>query len=233
MKTSHFAFIFILVLAITSTANSQDTSEKPYKNAVTLNVTRIILLEPRFGYELNLTERKIIRATVGYKIPTSSSFYNNWNSWFTFPLYYKVTKGPYFSLAYTHVLNPKTHLYLSPELYYDYHFFDRKYYKFCAGTSHDSFISLRSRHLTKTGIKVLIGKKGSLLPGKKTRLQFDFYGGIGLQYWHEDLTVHAERMGTCSAGQLVEEAYFDPPKEEKKNALTLSFHAGILLSYPF
>lgn len=225
--------IFLFLSSLFSLGQAQEKEAKKYKNALTFNVTRVLLLEARLGYERYITERHAIRITAGYKFPTSAQSYKPLNTWLPIPVYFKVTQGPYFSLGYAYYIIPKAHFYFSPEIYLNYVFFDKKYYEFCAGTVDDSYVSLQSRHLTKSGIKFLIGKKGSLIPHKKTRLQFDFFAGIGIQNRNEDMTIYAKKQGYCSAGKLDEQSYYDTPKKEHKAYWQLTLHGGILLSYPF
>ena len=51
--------------------------------------------------------------------------------------------------------------------------------------------------LNKSGIKLLIGRKVSLVPRKETRVQFDFFLGLGYQYLSEEITRFKSKSGEC------------------------------------
>ncbi len=225
---------FLIIYSLCQVVLSQDIVNKHYKNAITFNVTRLILLEARLGYEQNLTERNKLRATIGIQFPTSSESFGSIWSLGSIPYYYKVSNGIYLALGYSFIVNTKSQFYISPEIYYNHNSYDKKYYEFAAGTDHDSYVSLQSMDLTKSGLKFLLGKKASMHPRKKTRLEFDFFGGIGLQYRAEELIIYGKRAGTSSTKDFEKYAtMYDPPQEENTINWYPTFHGGVLLSFPF
>jgi len=233
MKKLFSALFCVLLTSSLSVLQGQDTIVKSYKNAFTFNISRVLLLEGRLGYERNISSRNIIRVTIGYKFPVSTQYYEPLNSFFATPIYLKVNKGPYVSLGYSFMIIPKANFYISPEVYYQYNYFDNKYYKLCVGSISNSEISLRSRSLEKSGIKILVGKKVCLNPHAKFRVLFDFFVGYGLQYWNEEQTIFAKTQGTCSINALDENHYYDPPRKEINYRWQTTFHGGVLLSTAF
>jgi hypothetical protein len=223
-----------IVLSSSLSVFSQEVANKTYKNAFTFNITRLALLEARFGYERKLSERNILRSTIGLQFPTSPESFRSMWSLGSIPYYYKVSKGIYLSVGYSYVISTKSHFYISPEIYFNHNSYDNKYYEFGAGTDMDSYVSLQSMDLTKSGIKFLIGKKASLNPRKKTRLEFDFFVGIGLQYRYKKLTTFGKAEGTSSSKDFIEYArMYDPPLVENMINWYPTIHGGVLLSLPF
>ncbi len=208
---------------------SQDQEKESYKNNITFNVTRLALIEARFGYERHLSDRHVLRTTLGIQFPVSS---NSFPYHLYVPFYYVVSKGIYMALGYNYIFNPRKNLYVSAEAYYNYSYYDNKYYKHCTGHDGADYASLQSMQLQKSGIKLLLGKKATMLPRKDTRLQFDFFAGIGYQYRQEETTVFKKKGGCSIDGQYTYTEY-DPPKKEISNRWWPTIHGGILLSFPF
>jgi len=226
-------FISIIFLLYVNSAYSQDKERKTYKNAVTFNVLRLGLCEVRFGYERKLTERHIIRTNLGIQFPVSSESFGNISAvLFEIPYYYKVSKGIYLAMGYNYVIIPRSGFYVSSEIYFNYNFYDNKYYDFVVGMSHDSYVSLQSMDITKAGLKFLMGRKLTMHPSKETRMQFDFFWGAGIQYRQEELTIFKKAYGVA-VSTMDEVPYFDPPQTEASNKFCPTFHGGILLSFPF
>ena len=213
---------------------AQEVTKKSFQNAITFNITRLALLEARFGYERNLTPRGIIRGTLGVQFPISSESFNNVSIVLSYvPFYYTVSKGIYISIGYKYILSARTKFYLSPEVYFNYNYYHDKYYKFGVGTDMDSYISLQSMQLEKSGIKLLIGKEVTVVSFKKTRVEFDFFGGMGFQFRSEQLTIYAKQSGIYSVDKFNHPQVYDPPKEENTNYWTPTYHGGILISFSF
>ena len=225
---------FIQTQSFESFSQDQTQDEKSYKNYVTFNITRLILMEARFGYERHLSERHVLRSTLGLQYPISSESFSSINFLPAhIPFYYAVSNGAYFALGYNYIIRQRSNLYVSTEVYFNYSYYDEKYYKFCVGTDHDSYVSLQSMQLKKSGIKLLIGKKANILPGQKTRLQFDIFAGIGFQYREEEITIFKKKQGECSVeGQYSYEDY-NPHEKEISNRWWPALHAGILIGMPF
>jgi hypothetical protein len=226
-------FISIVFLLCFNSVYSQDPERKTYKNAVTFNVLRLALLEARFGYERKLSERHLVRTTLGIQFPVSSESFGNISSFPVIPYYYKVSKGIYLAMGYNYVIIPRKGFYISSEIYFNYNSYDEKYYTMLVGMDMDSYVSLQSMDLTKTGIKFLMGRKLTMHPSKETRMQFDFFWGAGIQYRQENITIYKKLVGTTNIDNLSEIPYFDPPQTEASNKFYPTLHGGILLSFPF
>jgi len=188
-------------------------------------------MEARFGYERYLSDKQVIRTSVGIQFPIASESFPSF--FFNLPFYYTVSKGVYLSLAYNYVIKPHSNLYVSGEVYFNYSYYDDKYYKYCKGNVNETYVTLQSMRLKKSGIKFLIGEKTSMSPKKKTRAQFDFFVGIGIQYKQEEITVFKEKQGECSVDGQNEYQVYDPPKKTTLNKWQPTLHAGVLFSFPF
>ena len=234
MKKAVFVlFLLIVVQCNYSQLHAQEPKKKSYKNNITFNITRLLLMEARFGYERQLTERHVIRTTVGIQFPLSSESFKAINTPITIPFYYTVSNGVYLGLGYNYIIKPSTNLYVSAVVYYNYSYYDEKYYKICSGMSSGSEVYLQSMQLKKSGIKFLIGKKASMSPKKETRLQFDFFAGIGLQYRQEEIIVFAKKQGECSVEGQYDYQILSPPEKTISNNWYPTLHGGILFSFPF
>lgn len=188
MKNLPVALLILLFFQINSIQLfSQEKEKKTYKNNITLSAVPIIFREIRLGYERQLSERHTLRTSVGMKIPSSYESFGTINPLpLIIPLSYKVSNGGYFSLAYNYVFSLRKKLYVSAEIYSSYYYYNDKYFKFCVGTSMDSYVTLQSGKLMKTGIKFLIGKKLPIFSKGKVGLQLDFFAGMGVQYRDEE-----------------------------------------------
>jgi hypothetical protein len=232
MQRRIIAIFFMIILCNSLIVFSQEKQVKIYKNAFTINIAQLAMLDVNLGYERTLSERSILRTTIGYKFPLSSDSYTNFSGFLlTIPVYFPVSQGPLFSLGYLYFINPRSRLYLSPEVYYRYSYFEKKLYKYCTGMSSDSYVSLQSRYLTKYGIRCLIGKKVSLKSDKQTRIQLDFFAGMGLEYSQQEMTIYAKRQGTCSViYHWDSDDLYVPPLEENQYRWLPSVTAGIMIS---
>lgn len=224
-------FIFLVCLLNFNSLYAQDPDRKAYKNALTFNVLRLALCEARFGYERKLAERHIIRTTLGIQFPVSSEEFKNYI--FEMPYYYMVSRGIYIAIGYNYMIIPRSGFYISSEIYFNYNFYDNKYFTCLVGTSMDSFISLQTMDLTKTGIKFLMGRKVSMHPSKETRMQFDFFWGAGIQYRQEELVIFKKLVGTTNIEDIKDYPNSDPPETEVSKKFWPTLHGGILLSLPF
>jgi hypothetical protein len=191
---------------------------------------RLGLMEARLGYERQLAERHVFRTTLGIQYPVKS---NSVPLISYVPFYYVVSHGFYVAVGYNYILNTKKMLYVSAEAYYNYNSYDHKYFTYCTGHDGANYVSLQSMRLRKQGIKFLFGKKLTMSPAKETRLQFDLFAGIGVQYRQEDITIYKKKTGECTIEGYNEYQIYDPPEEERSYAWWPTLHAGILLSFPF
>lgn len=203
---------------------------KSYKNALTFNITRLALMEARFGYERPLSERHILRSSLGIQFPVSST---SFPYYLYVPFYYPVSKGGYIAVGYNYIFNPRKKLYVSTEAYYNYSYYDDKYFLFCTGQDKENYVNYQSMDLKKTGMKLLIGKKISVSPKKDTRLQFDFFAGIGVQYRVEEITIFKKKQGECSVEGQYDFRTYDPPEKDISYEWWPTIHGGLLLSLPF
>jgi len=226
--------VFIIQVSCTeSYAQEKDNEKITYKNKVTLNVGRLILNEARFGYERQLKERHTLRAVIGLQYPTSSlSFYSVPVGLGYIPDYYRVSKGIYLGVGYNYTLGILSKIYISTEVYYNYNYYDKKYYHFCVGMDMDSYVSLESMKLKKTGLKIIFGKKARIISGNKIGLELDFFAGLGIQYRIEELTIFEKSGGSCYYDYS--ELYIkDPPEINIYKKWYPTLNAGILIGMPF
>ncbi|MDP2692519.1 MAG: hypothetical protein Q8O88_02660 [bacterium] len=225
--------LLIQFQALNSFAQEKSQNKKSYFNNVTFNFTRLLLNEARFGYEYQLTERHVLRANLGIQYPTSSESFESVSVVFgNAPKYYKVSNGIYFGVGYNYILGTRSKIYVSAEAYFNFNHYDKKYYKYSVGTDMDSYVSLQSMKLKKTGLKLLIGKKVSIISGGKVGLELDFFAGFGLQYRNEEITVYEKRNGSSSY-EPSELNVLNPPEIQTNNNWYPTLNAGILICMPF
>lgn len=224
------AFFLIHMPPMYSQSPAPDSSY--FKNHVSLNLTRLILNEARLTYERNISRRHVVKVAAGYLFSTEDESYGIFNSIFTIPLHYKATKGYFFSLGYNYIYGKKRTAYLSAETYFSRSSFDEKYFEFCVGTSHDSYVELQSMQLNKTGVKFLWGRKLPLAKKDDAGAAIDLFFGFGIQHWDQHLTIFKKKTG-CGYSNPDSFYPYDPPKEEINSFWRLTLHAGIALSFAF
>jgi hypothetical protein len=224
-------FLLLLLFSQTDQVTAQEQPQpKTFRNNITVNITRLFLLEPRIGYEFSLTERHIVRATVGIKLSTSAGTFKSFAE--GIPKNYQVTKGGYVSVGYNYVFNTRFKFYVSAEIYYHYLFYNDKYYRNCTGMDMESYVSLQSLDLEKGGLKILSGKKMMLVSGGKAGLSMDFFVGLGVQYRYEDLTVYEKKEGDCYY-DISELNQLDPPCKQLRKFFIPTMSVGVLMGLPF
>jgi hypothetical protein len=230
-KVVIIVFIMLTVQVNASLLFGQEQKKKINKNVISFNVTRLVLLEARFGYERYLSERHVVRASVGIQFPINSESYSYL---IKVPFYYAVTKGIYTGLGYNYVLNKHSKSYISGEVYYNYSYYNNKYYKGCHPEDKAKKIEYLSMNEWITGLKILFGKKINFSRNKDSKIQLDLFCGLGAQYRHHDETIYKELRGTCSIERLEEYGYEnDPPETKLSHQLWPTLHGGILISFPF
>jgi hypothetical protein len=232
-KALHRLLLLLIILWNTPQLFSQEQEKSSRKNTITFNILRLTLMEARFGYERQLAERHVIRATLGIQFPIASESFKSINLPKTVPFYYTVSNGIYVALGYNFIIKPESNFYVSAEVYYNHSYYDEKYYRLCSSKSNGSEVYLQSMQLNKSGIKFLIGKKISMMPKKSTRLQFDIFTGIGLQYRQEEITVFKKKQGECTVGSQYDYVVLNPPEVSDSNRWYPTLHAGMLFSFPF
>ncbi len=235
MKLSLISILLLLILQFNSAwLFSQDQEKKSYKNNLTFNITRLALMEACFGYERQLSDRHALRITLGLEFSTGAESFRTLNiTPFFIPIKLAVTKGIYVALGYNYYFNSKKNTYVSAEVYYNYRFYNNKYFKFCTGQSKENYVNYQSMDLKKSGMKLLIGKKISVSPKKDTRLQFDFFAGLGIQYRAEEITIYKKKQGECSVEGQYDFRTYDPPEKDISYEWWPTIHGGLLLSLPF
>lgn len=230
-----FILVFFIIQFFSHELNGQSKiEEKPtYKNNITLNVGRLILNEARFGYERQIIERHTLRGVLGLQYPTASESFNSVPVVFGYaPYYYKVSKGIYLGAGYNYTLGIRSRIYISAEVYFNYNYYDNKYYHYCVGSDKDSYVSLESMDLKKTGLKILFGKKARIVSGSQIGLELDFFAGVGIQYRIEEITVFEKHNGSCD-WDYSELYKIDPPEIKTYKDWYPTLHAGILIGMPF
>jgi hypothetical protein len=232
-KTWPLAIFLVFVQLISMPLFSQKEKPKYYKNCINFNITRLALLEARFGYERQLSERHVIRTSLGIKFPVSNTFQNVSLGLGSVPASFIVQSGYYLGLGYNYLINPSKYLYVSAEVYYNYLYYNDKYYQNKTGQSKEDYVNLQSQQLDKSGIKFLIGRKASTSPYKNTRLQFDFYAGVGIQYRQEETTIYQKKYGSYNIDPPDDFYVYNPPLIEISDNWYPTLNAGILFSYSF
>ena len=176
-----FCSTILLLTATTGNAQQQGKTYKSYNNSLTVNLTRFILNEARIGYERKFTEHEAGRIVLGFQYPTSSTSFNTVPVGFGYaPKFYKVSKGIYAGVGYSYMFGKHLSAYVSGEIYFSYNYYNDKYYHYCVGMDMDSYVSLQSMNLNKTGLKILIGKKVRIVSGGKAGLELDIFAGAGI-----------------------------------------------------
>ena len=230
-KNLSLVLVFLLVMLSSNILLAQEHEKETFKNAITFNVYELVKLEARLGYERLLAEKHALRASVGIQFPVSSGpLEENGAAIISISInkIERVSKGIYLALGYNYLIIPDAYFYVSPEVYYNYSFYDDIYYEYCTGMQHDSYVTLQSMQSNKSGIKFLVGKKVSLSTKKKTRLQFDFFAGIGIQHRQEEITVFKKKYSTCdsSGGNYY---VYDPPRITNTDTWIPTMDLGISL----
>lgn len=105
MRYALTLLVFLFVPTLIS--YTQDDVSKPRKNEITFNLTRLILLEARFGYERQLSNSHIVRASFGIQFPTNSE---SFPYRLYVPYYYPVSRGVYVSSGYNYFINKRSRL---------------------------------------------------------------------------------------------------------------------------
>jgi hypothetical protein len=204
---------------------------RSFKNVFSLNVTRLYLKEVRLGYERQLADRHVLRTTLGYEFSNGAESFKTFNiTPFNIPIKFAITKGIYVALGYNYFFNSEKNAYVSAEVYYNNRFYDDKYFMFCVGSSSDSYVDYQSMDLKKSGIKFLIGKKVVL---GNSRILFDFFAGLGIQYRAKEITIYKSKYGECTIGGSYDFIVYDPPKKDFIDEWRPSLQGGFLLSFLF
>jgi hypothetical protein len=191
-------------------------------------------MEARFGYERHISDRHALRTTFGIEFSTATESFRTLNITPLFiPLKLAVTKGIYVALGYNYYFNSEKNAYVSAEVYYNVRFYDNKYFLFCTGQDKENYVNYQTMDLKKTGMKLLIGKKVAMSSKKETRLLFDFFAGIGVQYRAEEITIYKKKQGECTIEGQYDFRNYDPPEKDISYEWWPTINAGILLSLPF
>ena len=225
--------LMIQSMTLESYSQNQFKDKNSFKNTIKLNTGRLILNEARFSYERQLSERHTLRTVIGFQYPTSQTEFRSVTVGVVYiPNYYKVSKGIYIGAGYNYLLGTHSRNYISAEMYFNYNYYDNKHYRLCAGGSHDSYVSLQSMNLNKTGLKIIFGKKATIISGSKIGLELDFFVGMGIQYRIEELTIYQKQSGSCSYDYNELYHIYPPDIETNKNWYP-TLHAGILIGMTF
>ena len=224
----------IHVLPIQLYSQEQNQVIQTKNNILTINVTRLFLNEARFGYERQLSERHSIRPVFGIQFATSSDEIKSISLGLaSIPFYYSVSKGYYLGLGYNYIVGKHLRLYISTEIYYNYSYYNNKYYRHCDKLMDiDSYVSLQSMDIKKTGIKFIFGKKVRLLKGEKVNLELDIFARIGIQYRIKNLSIYEKLSSSCSYG-ISELNEINPPEIKSSKKWDPTINTGLLICVPF
>lgn len=223
----------ILLQVLPLSAFSQDTirKEQTIKNCFTLDLGRFVWNEARFGYERLIKDDFWWRFIVGFQYPTSESFEN---ASFTYsyghgyePMYNRVSTGIYLGTGISVYMKDGSDRYISIEPYYNYAFYNQKYFNYNSSHSPDDKVSLESMRQSKTGIKILYGKKFREQSIGKARFEMDMFAGVGIQYRLRDIT-QFEYLGQDGIFRP-----YDPLRKEEHENVYPTLHVGLLIGIPF
>ncbi len=228
------ALIFVTqFFSLTVFAQQQSQEENTSKNTYTLNLGRIILNEARFGLERQISERHYFRTNIGIKYSNGEVSFDSYEiSFLDFPSHYKVSRGVYLGLGYNYILGQKSRIYVSPEIYYSFNYYNDKYYNHSSGQDVETYTSLESMLLRKAGLKVLFGKKMDIVSNSKIKLGLDIFAGVGLQYRVNEIT----KKGIYRGGLATDYSdldIIDPAVPETSNIFYPTFHFGVLVGISF
>lgn len=228
---SFIIFAFILLQFYSINIYSQDTIREihSFNNCITLDLGRFLWNEARFGYQRHISERHALRVSTGLQYPTSSGFTNysaTYGEGYE-PYYNLVSTGIYFGSGIFVFDKKGLGYYLSIEAYYNYAFFNHKYYIYDGYTSDDDFETLESMRQSKTGIKILLGNISNVFSIGKMSIVFDVFAGVGVQYRLRYITKEEYRIEGYDW-----QPYIPLHKETHENIYP-TFHAGLLLGIPF
>jgi hypothetical protein len=198
-KTTFLFLIILLGSCLTNKVNAQEQTQrtKTLKNTITLHSGRLLFNETRLGYERLYTDLNSWRVVLGLQYPGESNSLATGYEIFPIPKYHRVSKGIYIGAGHNHILGVRSRVYVSTEVYFNYNSYDKIYHSE-SGASNDSYVALESMDLTKTGIKLLFGKKARILTASNIGLELDFFAGFGLQFMNKKLTAYEKRRGSSS-----------------------------------
>ncbi len=223
--------IVLLLFAGIGGLRAQEKPHHQYKNYLSINASRLIVREIRVSYERKLSLHHSAGISFGKHMPSPQTSYRNYNFLlFSFPINYRLYDGYYGGLRYSYQLIPKAQFYVAAEMYYDYKYYDNKYYCFCVGTDHDSYVSLESVVQRKSGLKIIAGKKVTIFGKGKVGLVLDVYYGFGLQYKETKQTEFGRTQGGCSVGYYSPNGAYGTPKVTITHLFVPTGNFGVLIS---
>lgn len=224
-------FVIILLQVSTIESYSQDTlrEEQSFNNSITLDLGRFLWNEARIGYERRTMEKIWWRFTIGFQYPTSESFENysqNYGYGYE-PFYNRVSTGIYVGTGISAFIKEGFGKYISLEAYYNFAFYDHKYYIYTSAHTPDDRETFESMRQSKIGVKILYGKKFRDLSIGNADFEVDIFTGVGLQYRLRYIT---EEEYLDQDGIL---RPFNPPQKKTHENLYPTLHIGFLIGIPF
>lgn len=233
LKITIVIMLLFQLISIETNAQEEKNKQINYKNRITINAGRLILNEVRFGYERLLNNRHSLLAILGLQYPTSSTSFRSVPVGLGYlPNYYQVSQGIYLGAAYSYIVGPRSRTYISAEMYFNNNYYNYKFYHYCVGMDMDSYVSLESMNLRKTGLKVIIGRKIRIFSGSDIGLELDLFAGMGIQYRQEKLTVYKRLYGSCN-WDYDELHELNTPEINTHENWYPTLHLGILIGVPF
>jgi len=230
MKGFTFAVSVVILLQFSpGKMYSRDTIQENhfYRNCIALDVGRFVWNEARIAYERRISERYSVHASTGLQYPTSESFTNltyRFGKGYE-PYYNKVSKGIYIGAGMSVYYNRGIFNYLSLEAYYNYAFYNHKYFYYNGYSDHT--VSFESMQQSKTGVKILIGQKSKALSIGSAAIEMDVFAGMGVQFRLRD--IRREDYWTNGYNW----PSFEPVQLETQINVYPTFHAGVLLGMVF
>jgi len=230
MKRFAFTISVVVFLHISATVlYSQDTlrENRSFRNCITLDLGRILWNEARIGYERRISDRRAYRVSAGIQYPTSESFRN---LSYTFgegyePFYNWVSTGIYIGTGVNFFYKEGSSNYISFEGYYNYAFYNHKYFYYDG--YRDDIESLESMRQHKTGIRIVSVLTSQDVSIGNAPFEIGVFAGIGVQYRHRN--VFKEDILTTG----YDWPPFDPPRKETHENVYPTLHVGVLFGVPF
>ncbi len=234
-RTLAILSLLIITQFFTFTLNAQEQiqEQKTFKNTYTLNASRLLFNEARFGFERQFSELEAFRVILGIKYSFGAESFESFKIGFgTFPYHFKVSKGVYLGVGYNYTINEKKGVYFSTEWYYTFNYYNDKYYQRRSGEGADEYVSLESMRLQKYGLKFLFGKKTSKISNDKMALELDFFAGAGLQFRVNKITIN-ERYSGGHTNDYSKLTKIDPPEIDTDKKFYPTIHIGLLIGVSF
>lgn len=225
------AFVIVGLIFHSASAKGQTTGQNNIvDNGIYILPTQLLFPEIILTFEHFPRQRLSYSYSLGYKIPTGAGntlepYGHGLIALYEYQyMFNEFSHAIYSSFAPSFYLNDDRKVYLQPELFYRYYWFDDKEL-FFDNFETDRFNSIRSERNHVMGVKFLAGFNNRIQVSPNTAINFKLYGGPGIRYknyWYEN--VDNKRYVWEEDTTIVE-----PYGIEKDDFFILSIHLGLKL----